>query len=76
MPELQKIARTFSIAIIGGVSEREGDVIYNTQVAIDSSGAIVEKYRKTHLFKPIEEDKCFAPGAELMSVRSGRSRLA
>ncbi|MEO6970804.1 MAG: nitrilase-related carbon-nitrogen hydrolase [Chthoniobacterales bacterium] len=71
VPELQEIARTFSIAIIGGVSEREGDVIYNTQVAIDSSGAIVAKYRKTHLFKPIEEDKCFAPGAELMSVAFG-----
>ena len=27
VPELQKIARMFSIAIVSGVSEREGDVI-------------------------------------------------
>ena len=71
VPELQKIARTLSLAIISGVSEREGDVIYNAQVVIDASGAIVAKYRKTHLFAPIEEDKCFAPGDELVSVTLG-----
>lgn len=70
VPELQKIARTLSLAIISGVSEREGDLIYNAQVVIDSTGAIVAKYRKTHLFAPapVEEDKCFAPGQELVSV--------
>jgi omega-amidase len=60
VPELQKIARTLSLAIISGVSERVEDCIYNSQVVIDASGAIVAKYRKTHLFAPapIEEDKC------------------
>jgi predicted amidohydrolase len=68
VPVLQEIARNLSIAIIAGVSEREGDVIYNTQVVIDATGAIIGKYRKTHLFAPIEEDKCFVPGGELVSV--------
>ncbi len=70
VPALQETARELSIAIISGVSEREGEVIYNAQVVIDSSGAIVAKYRKTHLFAPppIEEDKCFSPGQELVSV--------
>ena len=47
--------------------------IYNSQVVIDSAGAIVAKYRKTHLFAPapIEEDKCCAPGHELVSVALG-----
>lgn len=77
VPELQEAARHLSIAIISGVSEREGDLIYNTQVVIDSSGAIVAKYRKTHLFAPapIAEDKCFAPGHELVSVAFGPLRF-
>jgi omega-amidase len=64
VPELQKIARDLSIAIISGVSEREGAAIYNSQVFIDERGKVVGKYRKTHLFTaaPIEEHKCFSPG--------------
>lgn len=65
VPELQEIAHDLSLAIISGVSEKEGDAIYNAQVMIDSSGAIVGKYRKTHLFAPIEEDKCCTPGNAL-----------
>ena len=72
VPALQELARGLSLAIISGVSEREGDVIYNSQVVIDSAGAIVARYRKTHLFTPIEEDKCFAAGADLASFALGR----
>jgi omega-amidase len=73
VPELQKIARTLSITIISGVSEREGELIYNSQVVIDSTGVIVAKYRKIHLFAPapVEEDKFCAPGHELVSVAIG-----
>jgi omega-amidase len=71
VPELQRIARTFSIAIVSGVSEREKGLIYNSQVAIDSNGAILAKYRKTHLFAPIGEDRCCAPGHDLVSLALG-----
>ena len=71
VPELQNIARTLSLAIICGVSERVDDRIYNAQVVLDSSGAIVAKYRKTHLFAPIDEDKCCTPGDALVSFDSG-----
>jgi predicted amidohydrolase len=66
VPELQKISRAMSIAIISGVSERDGASIYNSQVFINRDGKIVCKYRKTHLFTtaPIEEHKCFSPGNE------------
>jgi len=77
VPELRKMAKGLSIAIICGVSEREGNSIYNSQVFIDASGEIVGNYRKTHLFAgtPIGEDKCFSPGHELKSFPFGGFRL-
>ncbi len=77
MPELQEIARRFSIAIVSGVSEREGSSIFNTQVLLDAKGAMVAKYRKTHLFAPapIEEDKCCRPGDSLTSCDFAGFRL-
>jgi omega-amidase len=77
VPELQKIAKELSIAIISGVSERDGDSIYNSQVFIEASGKIAGGYRKTHLFTgaPIGEDKCFAPGSEFKSFPFGGLRL-
>jgi omega-amidase len=77
VPELQSIAKALSIAIVCGVSEREGSLIYNSQVFIDANGEIGAKYRKTHLFAavPIEEHKCFSPGDELASCSMGALRL-
>ena len=77
VPQLCEVAKALSIAIVSGVSERDGDSIYNSQVAIDASGKIVAKYRKTHLFSPppIEEHKCFSPGDELVSFAVGPFRL-
>jgi predicted amidohydrolase len=69
VPELQKIAEKLSIAIVSGVSERDGAFVYNSQVFIDSHGNIPAKYRKTHLYAvaPIEEQTCFAPGDAFVS---------
>ena len=73
VPELQKIARGLSIAIICGVSERDEGSIYNSQVFIDGDGNVIGSYRKIHLFTgtPIGEDKCFSPGNELRSFPFG-----
>ena len=67
VPQIQKIASNHAIAIVCGVSEREGDAIYNSQVVVDSAGTIVAKYRKIHLFgvPPNDETKCFSPGKDL-----------
>jgi omega-amidase len=77
VPELQRTAKDLSLAIICGVSEREGASIYNSQVFIDASGNVVGSYRKTHLFTgtPIGEDECFLPGNELKSFPFGGFRL-
>jgi Predicted amidohydrolase len=54
----------------GGVSERDGDAVYNSQVFIDSQGKIVASYRKTHLFvlAPNDESTCYTPGGKFVSV--------
>jgi omega-amidase len=77
VPELQKIAKSFSIGMICGVSERDGSSIYNSQVFIDANGEVAAKYRKIHLFTAasIEEHKCFAAGDEFTSVALGGLRF-
>ena len=77
VPQLQEMARALAIGIISGVSERDGESIYNSQVSINARGEIVAKYRKTHLFSPppVEEHKCFAAGNDLVSFATGGLRL-
>src|SRR5437899_10155362 len=64
VPGLREIASQLSIAIVSGVSERDGSSIYNSQILVDSLGKSTAKYRKTHLYAvaPVEEQTCFAPG--------------
>lgn len=57
-------ARAHKIWICAGLSEKEGDRMYNTAVLIDRAGKLVGKYRKTHL--PIQEVEAgFTPGEAL-----------
>src|SRR5438034_11622253 len=69
VPGLQEIASELSIAIVSGVSERDGSSIYNSQVLVDAKGDIVAKYRTTHLYAvaPVEEQTCFSPCDSLAS---------
>ena len=77
VPELQKIAKELSIAIISGVSEREGEFIFNAQVFVNENGETVAKYRKTHLVTaaPLDERRCFSPGNNFSSFAVGGLRL-
>ncbi len=67
VPRLCQMARSLSLRIVCGLSERDGNAIYNSQVVIDAEGQITAKYRKTHLFAapPIAEHLCFTPGGNL-----------
>ena len=73
VPGLQQIAKNLSIAIVSGVSERDGSSIYNSQVLIDAKGGVAAKYRKTHLYTvdPVEEQTCFAAGNSFASFELG-----
>ncbi len=70
---LRTAASDHGIAIICGLSEREGDRIYNTAAVIDATGELIGKYRKVHMFSmpPVCEDKCLVPGDALVTVRLG-----
>jgi omega-amidase len=69
VPRLEQLAEELSIAIICGVSEREGDVIFNSQVFIEAGGEMVGSYRKTHLVTapPLDERPVFKPGDKFVS---------
>jgi omega-amidase len=70
VPALRETAKELSMTIVAGVSERDGDSVYNSQVFIDPNGEIVASYRKTHLFilAPNDESTCYTPGAQFVSV--------
>lgn len=77
VPALQEMAKEFALTIVSGVSERAGDRIYNSQVFIDSRGAIAASYRKTHLFvlPPNDESSCYSPGDKFVSLDAGGFRF-
>jgi predicted amidohydrolase len=56
-------ARKNKIWVVAGLSELDGDIIYNTAVLLDREGKVAGKYRKVHL--PREEWKWgITPGHE------------
>src|SRR5438270_7445047 len=69
VPELQRTAKEISIAIVAGVSDRDGASIFNSQVFVNAQGEMVAKYRKTHLVTaaPLDERVCLSPGNEFVS---------
>jgi omega-amidase len=70
-PELQKIAKENSIAIVAGISDRESESIFNSQLVVNAQGEIISKYRKTHLVTaaPLDERVCLSPGNEFVSCK-------
>lgn len=61
--QLQGIAREYGCAIVAGsVPLRRDGTVYNTSVAINKSGEIVNLYDKVHLFGLFNEERFFAPG--------------
>lgn len=63
LADLQAIAKREACAIVAGsVPMRREGVVYNTSVAIDTDGKIVNMYDKVHLFGLFNEERFFAPG--------------
>jgi omega-amidase len=77
IPKLQVMAKELSLAIIAGVSDRDGSRIYNAQAFIDVHGKVVGKYRKTHLVTaaPLDERPWFTAGDAFTSCEMGKFNL-
>ena len=71
--DLQKVAKENSIAIVAGISDRDGESIFNAQVFIDADGEVLAKYRKTHLVTaaPLDERVCLSSGTKFVAVKIG-----
>jgi predicted amidohydrolase len=50
---LGELAKKYHLYIVGGILEREGEVVYNTAILLDRNGELAGKYRKLSL--PREE---------------------
>ena len=74
LPQLQKIAKELSIAMVAGISDRDGAAIFNVQVFLNARGEVVAKYRKTHLVTapPLDERICLSPGDQFVSGKAGK----
>jgi omega-amidase len=77
VPQVQKMAKQLSLAIIAGVSDRDGPHLYNAQVFIDAGGNIRAKYRKTHLVTaaPLDERPVFNAGDAFVSWKLNKFNL-
>jgi predicted amidohydrolase len=77
VPELQRFAKENAIAIIAGISDRDGDSIFNAQVFVSATGEVAGKYRKTHLVTaaPLDERSCFSPGNEFVTCGLGHFKI-
>jgi omega-amidase len=77
VPELQRIAKEISIAMVSGISDRDGASIFNAQVLVSAQGEIIAKYRKTHLVTaaPLDERVCLSPGSEFVSCKIDKFNL-
>ncbi|WP_235624075.1 carbon-nitrogen hydrolase family protein [Mycolicibacterium goodii] len=59
--------------VIGGFAERAGDLVYNSLLCIDRTGAVAGVYRKTHLFGA--ECDAFAAGDRIEPIEVAGLRL-
>jgi omega-amidase len=73
--ELGAIAQQEKIAIAGSFVEEQDGRAYNTMTYIHSDGSCAGSYRKTHLFKKLNEHTFFQPGDHLTVVDTPFGRI-
>ena len=64
-----------NMVVVGSLPEAEGDTVYNTSFVVDSTGEVVGKYRKIHLFSFNGEDRFFGRGETPVIVETSVGRL-
>ena len=71
VPALRATAAETGIFIVCGLSQRDGDKLYNALAVISPAGEIIGRYRKTHLITPppFHEGRNFTPGSDLLLLQ-------
>ena len=69
---VSELARRTGATLVLGLLEQEGDVLYDTVVAVSPDGQVVP-YRKSHLYPT--ESELFAAGTELVVAPTPAGRL-
>lgn len=62
LPILSEVAIENKLGIIGTFVEAVGDTRFNTLIHLTEDGNLLSSYRKTHLFKPMNEHLFFSAG--------------
>jgi omega-amidase len=73
-----ELSSKFSTNIFAGIIEKENGNYFNTLIHINSTGSLVNSYRKIHPFSYSDENKYYTPGikpviTEVKGVKTGLS---
>jgi predicted amidohydrolase len=63
---MRSLAEEHKITIGGSLIEQDKNSFYNTFVLYDKSGAMINSYRKVHLFQMLNEEQYFQEGDHLV----------
>lgn len=63
-----------NIYIVGSIAEKVEETVYNSATILGPSG-LVGIYRKTHLFRPMNEHKHFTPGSSFDVFQTNIGRI-
>lgn len=72
LDRLRDAARRYKIDIAFGFAEVDGDATYNSMAYMDSTGAVLATYHKTHLWD--SERRWARPGSSLTAFDAGHAR--
>ncbi|HSP86734.1 MAG TPA: carbon-nitrogen family hydrolase, partial [Ignavibacteriaceae bacterium] len=69
------VAKKYSSNIMAGIIEKSGTDYFNTLLHIDSSGALLNYYRKIHPFSFSDEDKNFTGSNKPVITEIGKCKI-
>jgi predicted amidohydrolase len=64
---LAPMCRAGNVAVVIGYSELDGDVVYNSIIAVSAEGTLLANSRKAHLWGPVEK-RLFTPASAAAPV--------
>jgi len=75
LPEVQAAAFKHHVSIAGTYVEEDNGKRFNTLVLVNDEGKIIARYRKTHLFSPLHEDRYFSVGDDIVVIDTHWGKL-